>query len=97
MQEIDISRFKSELEKPQTEFFLREIRRVKDSRGKSKDIMGHTKEKFKFNLMSSSEGQIFLVGADDRISIPEASRIFMTETGSFIIKKPDGMVFLNSR
>lgn len=97
MLEIDIFQLKEELENSGTTYFLREIKRIRDHIGKKKDIMGYTKDKFEFRILMEKDGKAFLSGADDKIHIPQDSKILKTENGSFIIRKSDGMVFLNTR
>ncbi|MDP4092228.1 MAG: hypothetical protein Q8920_02610 [Bacillota bacterium] len=96
MTEMSIEQFKNNLEKCQQEYYLKEIKRIRLSSGQKKDIIGHTKEKFKFSVIFEG-GTAFLTGAGEKIILPEDSKILKSETDSFIIRKKDGMIFLNTR
>lgn len=97
MIEINIDKFKAELEKAEEGFYFKEMKRIIGKNGQKKDVMGATQNKFKFDLVSEINGKYFLVGADEKIDLPVNSKIFMTTSNSFVIKKEDGMIFLNSK
>lgn len=97
MIEIDINKLKDELQKTEEGFYFKEIKRLISKNGQRKDIMGKTQDKFKFDVIVGTNGDSFLIGADDKIDLPENAKIFMTDTNSFVIKKDDGMIFLNAK
>lgn len=97
MVEINIDKLKAELEKAEEGFYFKEIKRITSKNGQRKDVMGKTENRFKFDVITGDNGKFFLVGADDRIDLPVNSKIFMTELNSFVIKKEDGMIFLNPK
>ncbi len=96
MTEINIDKFKAELEKAEEGFYFKEIKRIAGKNGQRKDVMGKTQNRFKFDIVSGINGKFLLVGADEKIDLPVNSKIFMTESNCFIIKKEDGMIFLNT-
>ena len=97
MIEIDINQLKDVLEKTEEGFYYKEIKRVIGKNGLKKDVMSKTRDRFKFEITKGHDGKLFLVGADDKIDLSVNSIIFMTETNSFVIKKEDGMIFLNRK
>lgn len=97
MIEIDINKLKDELQKTEEGFYFKEIKRMTSKNGQRKDIMGKTQDKFKFDVIIGTNGSSFLVGADDKIILSKNTKIFMTDTNSFVIKKEDGMIFLNPK
>ncbi|OPZ89995.1 MAG: hypothetical protein BWY74_02501 [Firmicutes bacterium ADurb.Bin419] len=97
MIEINIDKLKAELEKTEEGFFFKEIKRITGMNGQTKDIMGKTQDKYKFSIITGNNGKFFLVGADDKIDLTVNSKIFMTENNSFVIKKENGMIFLNPK
>lgn len=97
MIEIDIEQLKGELESFEEGFYLKEIKRMTDHSGKKKDIMGYTREKFKFVVVTDNTGMSYLEGANEKIPIPRDAKILKTEADSIIIRKRDGMIFLNTR
>lgn len=59
MTEIDINKFKDELEKTEEGFYFKEIKRVVSKNGQRKDVMGKTQDRFKFDVIIGHDGGSF--------------------------------------
>ena len=98
MVEIDIAELKEILENGEMTYYFKEMKRAQDTSGRKKDVMSYTREKIGLKVVLDAKGEAYLLDPDNsRSHIPKTSKILRANAGSYIIKLPDGIIFINSR